>query len=110
MCRGPSAGQIAEYVGFYTESEKAFRMPAKQRKLVAPIPLWLVLNRAVARDDRQQRWHPDLAELWRPSSPIHRGHHLVDNPVVPHLLLYAAFSSTSIRQAFSVDLVLRLLL
>lgn len=30
-------------------------MPAKQRKLVTPIPLWLVLNGAVARDDGQHR-------------------------------------------------------
>ena len=49
MCRGLYAGRIAKCLGIYNESEEAFRMPAKQRKLVTPIPLWLVLNCATAR-------------------------------------------------------------
>ena len=56
MCQGLYAGQIAECLGFYNEAEKAFRTPVKQRKLVAPFHLWLVLNGAVARDDGQHRW------------------------------------------------------
>ena len=57
ISRALYTGPIAEGLGFYNEAERAFRTPVKQKKLVAPIHLWLVLNGVVARDDGQYRWH-----------------------------------------------------